>query len=980
MHTRFVSLIALSSTALAAFADPPPGPDALTEFAAGNWSAAAEFATASVANDTSRVQVGGSSLRFNTTGGFDTWLWSPPGQNANWDFVAAGSGGIGFWVYAENLNIGFQNGSPWVRLFSSPGNYIELRSTNDILNEARNQWRYLSIPFSGNASWARTVVGAPSLASIDYIEIHADTWDAGFTLWFDGLDLTLPPPPPDGLVAYAGNARVALAWAQYNDPTGQFAHYAVYRRTSAFTSTVGLTPIATIANIAQTTFEDTTAVNGTRYHYAVTAVFNGGAETTQVQSLGPRTPRDETDLQVVSISRTPRYPRYDPTYTVHTVTDPSGFGPYVFTSATGLGSGQTPGTQRWPNIGDNVSYTATVRNRGTNAWAGTLAGTWTVDGGVVGTPSQAVNLQPGQTATFAIVRPWDAAAHDVGFVLNTVDGRATNNALEINTKSVAFLSYIDRTYFENFREQTPSYPNAYSDDFIDWLNNHMARFNELFEQAGTAKRIHFDVLEVLADSAPNPNVPRINFAIFPFRYLAADGTLRLSGYYHPEDDIDYGLLHEMGHQLGLIDIYRLNVDPAQNQVTSTGYSSIPCLMNGVSTLISQHSADAMTRWLNIAHGYYGQYLYALPQTVRLRILGRDGQPLSNAIVTIYQKCERPGQGEVITSQVKAQGATDAAGIYTLPNVPINPTLVPTTTAGDTLPANPFGYVAVVGTNGVFLIKVEHQGFVDYAWLDITEVNDAYNSGQTSVATFDRTVSLGGPIQYFPPADMAESNADSWVVWAQTGNISINDDAAQRIVGAASVRIDTDSGFDTYARYPGDRVAAWDLSGATSLRFWARAINNNQPQFQGGSPWIRLGHPSGYIELHPTSDVLNQAIGSWRQFTVPLNGNATWVRSVSGSPNIAAISHVEFHADTWGAGFTLWLDGVTFNPNPTPDPGDVNCDARIDFFDIEPFLLALFDPAAYAAALPDCNLLTADTNGDGQVNFFDIDSFVALLFP
>ncbi len=76
-----------------------------------------------------------------------------------------------------------------------------------------------------------------------------------------------------------------------------------------------------------------------------------------------------------------------------------------------------------------------------------------------------------------------------------------------------------------------------------------------------------------------------------------------------------------------------------------------------------------------------------------------------------------------------------------------------------------------------------------------------------------------------------------------------------------------------------------------------------------------------------------------------------------------------------------IDGtILLLRNPATRPGDVNCDARIDFFDIEPFLLALFDPAAYAAALPDCNLLTADTNGDGQVNFFDIDSFVALLFP
>ena len=59
-------------------------------------------------------------------------------------------------------------------------------------------------------------------------------------------------------------------------------------------------------------------------------------------------------------------------------------------------------------------------------------------------------------------------------------------------------------------------------------------------------------------------------------------------------------------------------------------------------------------------------------------------------------------------------------------------------------------------------------------------------------------------------------------------------------------------------------------------------------------------------------------------------------------------------------------------------GDVNCDGNVDFFDIDPFVLAVTDPAGYAAAYPDCNIMLADCNGDGFVNFFDIDCFVALI--
>ena len=59
-------------------------------------------------------------------------------------------------------------------------------------------------------------------------------------------------------------------------------------------------------------------------------------------------------------------------------------------------------------------------------------------------------------------------------------------------------------------------------------------------------------------------------------------------------------------------------------------------------------------------------------------------------------------------------------------------------------------------------------------------------------------------------------------------------------------------------------------------------------------------------------------------------------------------------------------------------GDLNCDGEVDFFDIDPFVLALTDPDTYLSEYPDCDILNADLNGDGVVSFFDIDPFVELL--
>ncbi len=60
------------------------------------------------------------------------------------------------------------------------------------------------------------------------------------------------------------------------------------------------------------------------------------------------------------------------------------------------------------------------------------------------------------------------------------------------------------------------------------------------------------------------------------------------------------------------------------------------------------------------------------------------------------------------------------------------------------------------------------------------------------------------------------------------------------------------------------------------------------------------------------------------------------------------------------------------------PGDTNCDGRVTFADIDPFVLALGGEIAYEALYPNGCWLNADCNGDGLVTFADIDPFVALI--
>ena len=59
-------------------------------------------------------------------------------------------------------------------------------------------------------------------------------------------------------------------------------------------------------------------------------------------------------------------------------------------------------------------------------------------------------------------------------------------------------------------------------------------------------------------------------------------------------------------------------------------------------------------------------------------------------------------------------------------------------------------------------------------------------------------------------------------------------------------------------------------------------------------------------------------------------------------------------------------------------GDMDCDGSVGNFDIDAFILALINPAAYEAAYPDCDAGLADINADGTVSNFDIDAFVDLV--
>ena len=113
------------------------------------------------------------------------------------------------------------------------------------------------------------------------------------------------------------------------------------------------------------------------------------------------------------------------------------------------------------------------------------------------------------------------------------------------------------------------------------------------------------------------------------------------------------------------------------------------------------------------------------------------------------------------------------------------------------------------------------------------------------------------------------------------------------------------------------------------------------------------------------------------FPAPTGGEPQW----GGLPH-AAIYDVEVREIP--DGYELWMScasrgiAVLKVQYPPTVPGDMNCDGFVTVGDIGPFVLALTNPAGYAAQYPNCDINHGDINNDGSVTVGDIGGFVALL--
>ncbi len=532
-------------------------------------------------------------------------------------------------------------------------------------------------------------------------------------------------------------------------------------------------PTTTIANNTANNNDDLgiEAVAGVRDGGGNSAQGNGNpAQCLNVNCAGSVEPA-ATDLDVTYIERTPRYSRYAVEYTTQDGA------PFPLPRLC-------PGTEtnkHWPNVGEAITYTAHVRNKGSTP-SPAFAFAWLVNGTIVA-QSSAAPLSAGAEATILYQTTWPSAPQAIEFRVDPDNAVAetaeTNNALTIGSHDLTISIWVEQGLYDIFN-RTPNLVGSAS--FEDWVQAQFARMNERFRQAqypgvspaGIRDRVRIDKLIVAPEldglfpfpapvCATEPADPEgflidgsWGFADGDPTNAAGSGGVWQSYVDQFATTIDWGLIHELAHQLGVIDLYRMNLvnDPKTNyhfqvqdrngqvipasQLPTYGFNQLlfqyPGLMAGGDTqpykdgtYFESHTAGGLNAHYNQRRGYFGEYLFDTPTTTYLKVIDAAGNPFAGAQVAFYQK---DGVTEYIDNVPEIEGVTDAQGQLLLPNRSVIPVA---TATGHTLHPNPFGQIHYVGTNGTMFVKVTRGTQEYYSWLFIHDLNLAYWAGYRDTA-------------------------------------------------------------------------------------------------------------------------------------------------------------------------------------------------------------------------------------------------------
>jgi hypothetical protein len=292
---------------------------------------------------------------------------------------------------------------------------------------------------------------------------------------------------------------------------------------------------------------------------------------------------------------------------------------------------------------------------------------------------------------------------------------------------------------------------------------------------GVLDRIRLDKITVVPDGAlplagglPSNN-PNLNDRTIDLQWGFA-ATLLNGNFYsnHTATTLsnpfyfEGSLLHELGHARYLIDLYGFNVHDDGTGTTvairengqlivgtpympllggAVYFTPIDGLMNGQYHFIDEYSTVALN--LIAGHravlgnynapGNIGVFLQDLPLENRLLVKDDQGNPVSGAVVEVYQAAPQSGvwYGKFYDDTPDLQLMTDSSGYVNLGRCPFSTTGTINHTYGH--------------SNSVIILRIEKNGQAGYNFMEVTDLNMEYWRGNTTMGSYEKQFNLIDPL-------------------------------------------------------------------------------------------------------------------------------------------------------------------------------------------------------------------------------------------
>jgi hypothetical protein len=234
-------------------------------------------------------------------------------------------------------------------------------------------------------------------------------------------------------------------------------------------------------------------------------------------------------------------------------------------------------------------------------------------------------------------------------------------------------------------------------------------------------------------------------------------------------------------------------------------------------------------------------------------------------------------------------------------------------------------------------------------------------------------------------------------------------------GAALFPVNGALGATTANRLRVSPSIAYDQAGNVTFMFWMETDLNQNPlglygqKFNGtgvrqwtnaGKLLVSLGGMQvsfitalGYADGAMVFYFDRSGSAYVKGFRVNATGAFVWTGSpISICTRLTEKGGLDAVSTESGMALLAWSDGALGSSdilaqNVNPDGtiglpvfmlGDLNCDGIVNGLDITAFVLAMIDPAGYAAAYPGCRSSHADFDGSGTIDQTDLSSFVQSL--